>query len=120
MVAGAASPCGVEAITSPAKSMPGIIGKRRTTGALPVIGQAVLVVDRRMGDAHGDVALHQVALVELGELAGIAGVGLGDDEGLEGRHGILRSGFRLLVPFPGRRDASEKAWSDKSRMPASA
>jgi hypothetical protein len=31
-----------EAITSPAKSMPGIIGQRRTTGAFPVMARPSL------------------------------------------------------------------------------
>src|SRR5437870_12153337 len=40
---------------------------------------------------EGDVALHQVHLVEIGELSGLAGLGFADDDGFEGRHGTESS-----------------------------
>ena len=42
LVAACASRDATEAITVPAKSMPGTSGKRRTTGALPVIASPSL------------------------------------------------------------------------------
>ena len=59
-----------ERVTRPARSTPGIIGKRRTTGALAGYRQPVLVVDRRMGDVEVDVAVHQVAFVHV-DVAGV-------------------------------------------------
>ena len=49
-------------------------------------GEAVLVVQRRMGNADGDVAFHQVGLGELAEGDAGAGFALAGDQGLEGRH----------------------------------
>ncbi len=53
-------------------------------------GQPVLVVHRRPGDAHGDITLHQVGLVEIDEPHLLAGVGLLHHDGLECRHASPR------------------------------
>ena len=70
----------------PAKSTPAIIGKRRTTGALPVTREAVLVIHRRPFDRDGDVAVHQILFVEIGKPHRLAVLGLIDDDRLECRH----------------------------------
>ena len=54
----------------PARSTPQTIGNFRTTGPLPVTGQAVLVVEARVLDPDGHVAFGQVSGVELDEAAG--------------------------------------------------
>ncbi len=48
--------------------------------------QAVLVVQRRPFDAHGDVAVHQLGFVELGQRGGGALVRLVDPDRLERCH----------------------------------
>ena len=69
--------------TVPAKSMPAIIGKRRTTGALPVTRKTVLVVERRPFDPDGHVAVHQLRLVEIAQRDALPGLGLVDHDRLE-------------------------------------
>ena len=51
------------------------------------------MVDQPIAD--GDVAVHQVGFVELGQADGLALVGLLDHDCLEFRHGRLRDGFDL-------------------------
>ena len=49
-------------------------------------GEPVLVVQRRIFDADGDVAVHQVGFVEIGECGLGAALGLFDHDCLECRH----------------------------------
>jgi len=47
--------------------MPAIIGKRLTIADLRDRQQAVLVIDRRMGDADRHIAFHQFVVAQLDE-----------------------------------------------------
>ncbi len=51
-------------------------------------GETVLVVDGGIFDADGDVAVHQILLVEILQRDGLTRLGLLDDDGLECRHGF--------------------------------
>ena len=79
----------LEDSTVPAKSMPAIIGKRRTTGAFAGDGEAVFVVERGIFDADGDVTVHQIGFVEISERGLGAAIRLLDDDCLECRHARL-------------------------------
>src|SRR4029077_13568550 len=78
--------------------------------------EPILVVQRRIFHADGDVALHQFPLVEIGEPDGLAGFRLVDNDRLEGAHAPAPA----LTFFRGRLwpagDASRRAvW--KTRTP---
>lgn len=60
--------------------MPGTIGKRRTTGPLPVMAKTVLVIERGVTDADGDIALGQLRIVNVPEIGAITGVVLLNQE----------------------------------------
>ena len=60
----------------PAKSMPGIKRKFADDRGLAGDREAVLVIDRRMLDGDGDVALHQIGLGQLDKGDLLAGLGL--------------------------------------------
>jgi len=51
--------------------------------------QAILVIERRPFDPDGDVTLHQIALIEIGEAGFRPGLGLLDHDRLERRHMVL-------------------------------
>ena len=50
-------------------------------------GEAVLVIHRRIFDPDGDVAVHQILVVEIGDPHRLAGRRLVDDDGFESTHG---------------------------------
>ena len=76
--------------------------------------QPVLVVDGRMGDANGHVALHQLGLVHLDELDVLPGVGLVGSNGAKG-HGPHALSWRakrrkFMSGIPGRSNGLPKGW----------
>ena len=58
-------------------------------------GEAVLVVDAGIFDADGDVAVHQIGFVEIGQRGLGAALGLLDHDRLECRHGTPRCCARI-------------------------
>ncbi len=51
-------------------------------------GQTILVVHSGVPHPHSDIALHQVGFSEGGQGNLLPALGLGDDNGLEARHGV--------------------------------
>jgi hypothetical protein len=49
-------------------------------------GEAVFVIQRRIFDADGDVAVHQIFPVEIGKRDRLAGFRFVDDDGFESGH----------------------------------
>ena len=60
-------------------------------GSLAGDGKAVLVVDGRVADPDGDIAVHQLIVVEIADRAAISLLALVDDHRLERTHRMLRS-----------------------------
>ena len=69
--------------------------------------EAVLVIHRRPFDANGDVAVHQILLVEIGELDRLAGLRLVDHDRLE----------RCHVVSPGHTSRSARSIKAGRRLP---